>query len=459
MRLSITLRLALLFAATTAAVLLALGLFIGQLVDRHFEELDLAELTGKLELTRHALASVRREADLQALPVRLDDALVGHHSVSVAIETADGKRLYQSHHAVALPPALLANPGADTPAYALGWEHDGRRYRAVSALAPSGIPGQAPLLVAVVLDLEHHAGFTATFRTALWAAVATAILLASLLGWLIARRGLAPVRSIAGVARGISAERLHDRLAIEEVPAELIELVNAFNEMLSRLEDSFRRLSDFSSDIAHELRTPVSNLLTQTQVGLSKSRSSEEYREILASNSEELERLSRMIADMLFLAKADNQLIVPFREEVDLRAEIESLLEFYAVLAEEKSIRITCGGQVTLNGDRLMLRRAIGNVLSNAIRHTPDGGYIRIELRQTEGRGVLLSIENSGETIPAEHLPRLFDRFYRADPSRHREGEGTGLGLAITRSIVHAHDGEVSVSSTSGVTCFSIRWG
>lgn len=259
-------------------------------------------------------------------------------------------------------------------------------------------------------------------------------------------------------AEGITANRLDTRLPAESVPVELADLAHTLNAMLARLEESFHRLSDFSSDLAHELRTPVSNLLTQTHVALSKSRSAEEYREVLASNSEEFERLSRMIADMLFLAKADNLLIVPSREQVDLQAEVESLLEFYDVLAEEKNIRISCHGQALLEGDRLMLRRAIGNVLSNAIRHTPDGGYIHIELEQVADKSVSLSIENSGETIPAEHLPRLFDRFYRADPSRHREGEGAGLGLAITRSIMRAHGGEVSVASAQGATVFVFRF-
>lgn len=450
MRLSITLRLALLFAATTAAVLLAQGLFIGQLVDRHFEELDLAELSGKLELTRHALTSVRGEADLAALPARLDDALVGHHSISINIDAADGRTLYRSsHHAADLP---TPTPAADTP---FAWSTGDQRYRGIVARVATGIAGQPPVQVAVVLDLEHHAGFTATFRNALWAAVAAAILLASLLGWLIARQGLSPVRAIAGVARGISAERLHDRLSIDEVPTELVELANAFNEMLSRLEDSFRRLSDFSSDIAHELRTPVSNLMMQTQVAVSKARSADEYREILYSNLEEYERLTRMVSDMLFIAKAENGLLVPERQEIDLAAEVDSLLEFYQPLAEEKAVTMTRRGEARMHGERLMLRRAIGNLLSNAIRHTPAGGNIEVLLTQT-AEATTLAVENTGDPIPPEHLPRLFDRFYRADPSRHRSGEGAGLGLAIVKSIVEAHGARIEAACREGKTRFAI---
>ena len=166
------------------------------------------------------------------------------------------------------------------------------------------------------------------------------------------------------------------RIPSDAVPVELVSLVETLNAMLTRLETSFAQLSDFSSDIAHELRTPVSNLLTQTQVTLSKARSPDEYRDILASNAEEFERLSRMISDMLFLAKSDNQLIVPHPEAVNLVDEVKGVFEFYEALAEEKSIALHCIGAGIVSGDRLMLRRAISNLLSNALRYTPEGKSI-----------------------------------------------------------------------------------
>lgn len=252
----------------------------------------------------------------------------------------------------------------------------------------------------------------------------------------------------------ITANRLHTRLPVETIPDELASVAGALNEMLSRLEESFRRLSDFSSDLAHELRTPVSNLLTQTQVTLSRARTAEEYREILESNAEEFERLSRMISDMLFLAKADNHQVVPNHEEVDLGAEVHDLLEFYEILAEEKGIVLVSSGCGRVQGDRLMLRRALSNLLANAVRHTPSGGEVSVSI-SGESRGALeLAVENTGSTIPAEHLPRLFDRFYRVDASRQRTDEGSGLGLAITKSILAAHGGAVTVTSAEGRTRF-----
>jgi two-component system heavy metal sensor histidine kinase CusS len=306
--------------------------------------------------------------------------------------------------------------------------------------------------------MSHHEHFMHSFKTALWLVVGLAALVSGFLGWMAARRGLAPLREISRSAAGITASRLDQRLAVESIPVELAEVAQTLNEMLARLEASFRRLSDFSSDLAHELRTPVSNLLTQTQVTLARPRTLAEYQDVLASNAEEFERLSRTIADMLFLAKSDNALIVAHRERVDLAAEIASVSEFYEALVEEKGISLSCSGSGVVLGDRLMLRRAVGNLLSNAVRHTPEKGRVAVHVVEEGSAGLVVTVENTGESIAPEHLPRLFDRFYRVDPSRQRFGEGAGLGLAIVRSIVRAHGGEVAVRSDKGSTVFEIRF-
>ena len=210
-----------------------------------------------------------------------------------------------------------------------------------------------------------------SFRVTLWSFVILAAFVTGVLGWIAARRGLSPLQAVKHKAADITAHRLDSRLPVDSVPVELLGLVETLNEMLTRLENSFKQLSDFSSDIAHELRTPVSNLLTQTQVTLSKDRSSDEYRDVLASNIEEFERLSRMISDMLFLAKSENRLIIPHREQLNLLDEVNGLFQFYEILAEDKSIFMASSGSGRVSGDRLMLRRAISNLLSNALRHTP----------------------------------------------------------------------------------------
>jgi two-component system heavy metal sensor histidine kinase CusS len=305
--------------------------------------------------------------------------------------------------------------------------------------------------------MADHEAFMAKFRHMLALAMALAALATAGLGWIATRRGLIPLHRVAEMAASISAERLGTRLQSNAVPAELSALVAAFNAMLARLDQAFQRLSDFSSDIAHELRTPVSNLMTQTQVALSRARDADEYRDILHSNLEEYERLARMIGDMLFLAKADNRLIVPKRETVDLQQEVARLMEFHEVLASDRGIRLAAMGAVVVAGDRLMLQRAISNLLSNAIRHTPAGGTVSITLAPDQG-GAIIAVENPGAGIAPEHLPHLFDRFYRVDPAR-REGaeENSGLGLAIAKSIIEAHGGRVSAASSEGRTRFELR--
>ena len=453
---SITFRLTLLFASVSTTVLLLLGLLIGALVEKHFEELDMDLLNGKLALVRHVLHKVLAEQDLEALPRQLEDAMVGHHGLGLLVLKASGSTLYSTEGA-SFPPQLLSS-AASQPLQPLLWsDQENHRYRGIAAFAKTDIEGTAPYTVAISTDLLHHVHFMHSFRIALWTVMGLAALLTGFLGWIAARRGLAPLREISRSAAGITANRLDQRLSAHAIPRELAEVTETLNAMLERLEASFRRLSDFSSDLAHELRTPVSNLLTQTQVILSRPRTANEYQDVLASNAEEFERLSRMISDMLFLAKADNDLIVPHREQVDLNAEVSSLFEFYDALIEEQGIHLKCSGNGSVQGDRLMLRRAINNLLSNAVRHTPSGGEIIVQVDDSDGETMILSVENSGAAIATEHLPRLFDRFYRADMSRQRFGEGAGLGLAITRSIALAHGGEVLARSANGLTRFEIR--
>ena len=452
---SLTTRLTLLFASVSMAVLLLLGLLVGILVERHFVEMDLVLLQGKLELVRHAFAQAPSPAAGGDLGQRLDAALVGHHDLAVEVRRGDGRLLYSSRDA-AVPPRLLA-PGGDGDA-ALGWQAaDGRRYRGISGVVSPAIAGDAGVMVAVAIELGHHEHFMRSFRRALWSVVALAALLSGFLGWMVARRGLAPLRDICSVAASITANRLDQRLTVAAIPQELAEVVQTLNDMLSRLEESFRRLANFSSDLAHELRTPVSNLLTQTQVTLARARSADEYQDVLASNAEELERLSRTVADMLFLARADNDLLVPHRETIDLADEVTSLFDFYEALAADKGLHLQASGSAVVCGDRLMLRRAIGNLLSNAVRHTPPGGWVRVRLDDAAAGEAVVSVANRGQTIAAEQLPRLFDRFWRVDRSRQHGGEGAGLGLAIARSIARAHQGDVGVTSADGVTTFELR--
>ena len=161
-----------------------------------------------------------------------------------------------------------------------------------------------------------------------------------------------------------------------------------------------------------------------------------------------------MIADMLFIAKADEGQLVPAKEEMALGQIAEKLVDFYRLIADEKGVSLSTSGTGQILGDSLMIRRAISNLLSNAIRHTVAGGSVTISIKPGEKSFLTIVVENSGETIPPAHLPRLFDRFYRVDSSRHWEGIHSGLGLAIVKSIVEAHGGQISVLSEAGMTSF-----
>jgi two-component system heavy metal sensor histidine kinase CusS len=459
-RLTLTARLTLLFAVGSSIVLLILGWLTGIAIDRHFEQQDLDTLAGKMQLAQHAIARVNSQQEFDVLKSQLNDALIGHHDLVVQVLGPNGDVLLASA-GVDFPREWLVHAPSTPAGKLFQWSQGERSYRGVALTISTAIPNWQPLVVAVAVDIAHHTEFTHSLMRALWVFVASAALATGVLGWLAASRGLAPLRAMRDKASAVTAHRLNQRLPVDAVPPELAELATSLNEMLARLEDAFRRLSDFSSDIAHELRTPVSNLMTETQVALSRPRDAASYRATLESNAEEYERLARMISDMLLLAKAEygqmKDWITEHGESVHLAQEVRDLFEFYEALAEEKGIELELRGTCSAWGDRLMLRRAVSNLLSNALRYTPRGGTVLVRLSESDGLSSL-TVENPGPTIPEHHRARLFERFYRADPSRQQAtGEGTGLGLAITQAIVHAHQGQVSASSEAGETCFAIQ--
>jgi len=457
---SVTYRLTLFFSTVSTAVLLAVGYLVGTLVESHFIEQDMKELDGTIELVGTVLSKVHFRSDLDLVPQLLNDALVGFPGLSIKIVGPEGRTLFASSDAVFAVNPIEGKPdkGASRRRGPVVRESDGHAFREIATTVALGITGIPPAEVLVAVNIDHQRDFMAAFGRILWLSIAAGMLLTGLLAWIAARRGLEPIRRIATLARSISASRLGERLSLEPVPPELSDLASAFNEMLARLEGSFRRLSDFSSDIAHELRTPVGNLVTETEVALSRARSAEEYREVLYSNLEEYNRLSRMIGDMLFLAKAENGLIVPRQETVNLAAEAQGLFAFYEALAEEKGIGLMLEGSGTMLGDRLMIRRALSNLLSNALRYASRGKSVTVNIERLASGETRLAIENPGEDIAPEHLSRLFDRFYRVDASRQKSSEGTGLGLSITKSIVVAHRGTITASSANGMIRFEIRF-
>lgn len=455
---SLTRRLTWLFVLVSTAVLLTLGFFIANSVEKHFEDLDMEALSGKMTLTRHALHAITSATELVQLQARLGHSMVGHSGLELMVLERDGTVVYATENAH-FDPALVLASASPSPFRPVLWTQGGQTYRAIIDWLDTGMINTdgAPqrLLVAVASNTAHHQLYVESILQTLWVFVAGAAALTGLLGWLVVRQSLAPLAAMREKAQVVTARQLSHRLSVDRVPKELAELAQSLNDMLARLEDAFARLSDFSSDIAHELRTPVCNLMTQTQVALSRARSADDYRAVLESNAEEFERMGRMISDMLLLAKADNGLVVPNREAVNLADEVRALFEYYEAVAGEKQLQLVLQGAAEVLADRLMLRRALANLLSNAVRHATPGSIVQIVLSSTAD-GVTVAVENSGDTIAPEHLGRIFDRFFRVDPSRQRNAEGTGLGLAITQSIIAAHGGRITATSANGTTTLCI---
>jgi len=300
------------------------------------------------------------------------------------------------------------------------------------------------------LDVDTQARLLADYRRDI-GIILTGGLLGALVGgtWLT-RRGLRPLGQITAAAKRIGAQRLHDRVQRGEWPQELSELATAFDEMLDRLQESFERLSQFSADLAHELRTPITNLIGEAQVVLSRPRSGPEYERILHSSLEECGRLARMIDSMLFLAQADRAQTALQITSLEADAQLRAVAEFYQALADEQGVQLRCEGNVRIAADPLLLRRALSNLLSNALRYTPSGGQIALQAMLAEDGCPLLRVSDSGTGIAAEHLPQLGQRFYRIDPSRSRQHGGTGLGLAIVKSVMALHGGCLLLESQPG---------
>jgi len=452
---SLTLRLTLLFIAVATVVFLGFGWIIERSLETHFGTEDIKELKVIAQAVNQSLSTLRSNHDLTRIKQRLDDILIGHHGGLLYITDASQQRLYASAgpdlSTVPLPaPELLTNGTIQQ------WRYSNHNYRVfIQQMTEAATLSNGPYTVVIAVATDFHLHFLKHFRRTLWLMVICGIAVMGVMGWVAVRHGHRPLRHMVDKISRISTNELNTRLDPNTVPAELSELAASFNELLQRMEEAFIRLSNFSADIAHELRTPTTNLMTQTQVALSQARSVTEYQEILYSNMEEYERMAQMIGDMLFLAKADNGLNSLNTTDINIKNEIRNLFDYYEAWAEEFGVTLSLEGDAQINGDQLMLRRALSNLLSNAIRHTPAGNTVNVQLHRTHNE-VCIVIQNPGNVIPEQHLSKLFDRFYRVDPSRQRSSEGAGLGLAIVKSIIEAHGGKVMATSDQTTTKFQI---
>lgn len=455
---SIALRLGLLFAAIAVAVFFAVGAYLYQTLAMQMSQRDDRDLFAKSALVREMLRTLPAS---ERMPGQMHTVLgraIAQDGVMMQVATPDGKVLMNTMPQARRLPPLTPVPLDRAPAQSDIVNLDDPRHpaRLLSVIAASG---ERRLHVTLARIRSDRLGLLKRYAFDLLVALAGGALLATALGFVAVRRGLRPLHGVIAKANDINAHRLNTRLALADVPPELRELSTAFNAMLDRLEEGVQRLSGFAADLAHDMRTPVNALMMQTQVALSRERPIEEYQGLLESNLEEYERLARMIENTLFLARVDNAQLALRREALDAGAELARIRDYFEALADDRGVLLTLDETppLELQADPVLLRRAVNNLVSNAIAHTPAGGRIRLCAR-ADGDWLALSVSNTGAAIPEQHRAHLFERYYRADPAR-ASGSSAGLGLAIVRAIMQLHRGCADVASGPGQpTVFTLRF-
>ena len=296
-------------------------------------------------------------------------------------------------------------------------------------------------------DRSEDDEFLRNFAALLAIVVALGLVASTVIAITVARRGLRPLGEMTHALQRVGPKQLHERVSAVGWPRELQPLALAFDDMLDRLEKSFMRLSQFSADLAHELRTPLANIRGEAEVALTRTRTPEEYRAVIESTVAECQHLTQIVDNLLFLARTEAAEGLLQRTTFAGRAALEKIAAFYEPVAEEQKVTITCRGEADLFADEMLLGRAVSNLLENALHSTPAGGTISIAIASRGGQ-VEISVTDTGSGIAAEHLPRVFDRFYRADSSR--SSEGLGLGLALVKSITDLHGGTATIESEVG---------
>lgn len=324
---------------------------------------------------------------------------------------------------------------------------NGSQFFAVAARAAIGHSDHS-WIAQIAVDRNRDQALLGAYRQWLWLVLGVAVVICPLIAYRIATQGLRPVQEITKTAERTGSQNLKTRIDPAGYPVELAALAQKFNAMLDRLDEAFGRLSRFSADIAHELRTPVNNIRGEAEVSLRKGRSLEEYRDALGSCLEESTRLSELIESLLFLARAESPGRHLVREPVQVVKELEAVRDYYEPVAADSGVAlsVTASDEIEANLDRVLFQRAIANLVENAVSHTPAGGNVSLAAHADDGV-VCINISDTGEGIPPQHLSHVFDRFYRADSARSSRGGHMGLGLAIVQAIVELHGGSIDISS------------
>jgi two-component system heavy metal sensor histidine kinase CusS len=388
------------------------------------------------EIEREALGSVSGYAKYY---VRILD----EHGNTI-VETPGMAALVSSHVFPALLPAFAKKVTAVNATAA-----DGRSFTVASQWVTLYRPEARRRLIQLALDRSHDEEIVADYRRKAGMVLLFGVLFSASFGFFIAKAGLRPLAKLTQVFTRITPEHLNERVGSVHWPPEIASVANAFDLMLQRLERSFVLLSHFSADLAHELRTPIGNLRGEAEVALGRPRTAEEYRRVIESSLEEYERLSRVIDNLLFLARTDTRHTVVRLSPINVHQEVGALLEYFAALAEEKAIEVTVSGNALLNADPVLFRRALTNLLSNAFQYTPANGRITVGVTNSDKK-VQVAIADTGIGIEGACLQRISERFFRTERARAMNSQGSGLGLAIVKSIMDLHLGDFEIESIPG---------
>lgn len=445
---SLAARLTVWYALSAFVLILAATLYLYWALERNLDREDDGTLLDQIQILRVLLRDHPEDSAGIRQEVEVESGARQHARLFIRIIDPQGRVVAETPGmAGRLPPAVFPGPEGRVGVDLRVKEES---FRVMSSRVALGRQ-DAARIIQVAFDRSEEEKILSDFRSRIAPLLAISLVLSGIVGYQIAHRGLLPVKRISETARTIRSTTLDERLPSADFPAELSELAHTFNEMLDRLQESFERLSRFSADIAHELRTPLNNIRGEVEVALGKARSPEEYRETLGSFLEETARLTGLIESLLFLARAEHPETQVRREDLDLGAVLESVREFYGATADESGVRlgIDAARPLPAHLDRTLVQRAVGNLVENALAHTPKGGTITLRGSRQNGQ-VVIEVADTGCGVAPEHLPRVFDRLYRADRSRTAATGGAGLGLAIVKSIAELHGGTAEIASEVG---------
>ena len=441
---SIAFQLILLFTLA-AAFLLACGLGIFySIVVRHAFAEDNAVLADKM----FALSADLRENGPEIFAEEVTARRAGQHTPYwIRILDSQGRAIAETPQMDRLIPTQIFPVGRESTE-ALRIRKDYRSAgKLFSLVSFNEHPGDQTYTLQLAQDRSSDKQVERNFALLFIAVLFGGVVASALIAIIVTRRGLRPLREMTESLSRIGPDQLKERMGSTGWPRELQPLAIAFDQMLTRLDDSFTRLSQFSADLAHELRTPIANMMGEAQVALTRDRTAADYRETIESTVAECERLSRIVDNLLFVARVDAAREPIARKWFDARAAVEKIAAFYQMVADDHSVTINCSGDGQIYADPDLFERAVGNLLDNALRFTPEHGSIHIGLSKPKA-DFEVAVSDSGCGIAAEHLPRVFDRFYRTESSRG--SDGAGLGLALVKSIVDLHGGSAKIDSEVG---------